>query len=99
MCEPDAQVCRGIPGNRVQRPPADYPVSTYIEDCGDGWLSGCCGRALVAQARSVLGLTPGDSRPLHFSLYVHPINFFGFSKRQDALSNNKAPWTQGPFLP
>ena len=45
------------------------------------------------------GLTPGDSRPLHFSLYVHPINFFGFSKRQDALSNNKAPWTQGPFLP
>ena len=34
------------------------------------WLSG---RALVAQARGVLGLTPGDCQPFHsllFSLYI-----------------------------
>ena len=37
------------------------------------WLSGCrcsCSdRALVAQARGVLGSTPGNCRPFHFTLF------------------------------
>ena len=38
----------------------------YIEDCDGWWLSGCHGsvaeHSLVAQARGVLGLTPGECR-------------------------------------
>ena len=47
------------------------------------WLSG---RALAAQARGVLGLTPGDCQPFHFP--PHNISKFIFSSvRQDALSS------------
>ena len=46
--------------------------AVHIEDCEGWWLSGCCGsvgRALAAQARGVLGLTPGDCWPFHFPLF------------------------------
>ena len=33
------------------------------------WLSWLSGRVLVAQARGVLGSTPGDCRPFHFPLF------------------------------
>ena len=39
----------------------------------------------MAQARGVLGSTPGDCRPFHL-LYFHLITFIS-SVRQDALSN------------
>ena len=38
------------------------------------WLSWLSGRALAAQARGVLGSTPGDCRPFHFPLFS-PITF------------------------
>ena len=36
----------------------------YFEGCE---LSGCRGKALAAQARGVLGSTPDDCRPFHFT--------------------------------
>ena len=52
------------------------------------WLSG---RALAAQARGVLGSTPGDCRLFHFPLFSpHNIkNSFISSVRQEALSTRK----------
>ena len=34
------------------------------------WLSWLSGRVLAAQARDVMGLTPGDCQPFHFSLFL-----------------------------
>ena len=51
------------------------------------WLSWLSGRALVGQARGVLGLTLGGCRPFHFPLFwPHNINSFISSMRQDAVS-------------
>ena len=56
-------------------------LAVNIEDCKSWWLSDCSGRALVAQARGVLGSTPGDCRPFHFSLFSpHNILFSTWDK-------------------
>ena len=55
----------------------------HVEDC-DGWcLSGCRGRAMVAQARSVLGLTPSSRQPFDFPLFS-PHNTSKFQHKANA---------------
>ena len=44
-------------------------VALHIEDCEGWWfrVSWLSGRALAAQAKGVLGLTPGGCRPFSLS--------------------------------
>ena len=60
------------------------------EDCESWWLSGCNGsvKEEVAQARGVLGLTPGGCRPSFFSIscFKTSKSSFNSSMRRNALS-------------
>ena len=58
-------------------------MCTYRVHIEDWWLSGCCGtsRALRAQARGVLGSTPGDCWPFHFPLFS-PHNIWIYFQRE-----------------